>query len=238
MILGEASGKLALACLLSCASLLGAAQSSPAAPRSDARPALAVKAYPIQSEARKELARAYSRLHYGIDSWRLESPRLVVVHYTATDSDSASLSTFRPAGLGSSRPDIVAGGALNVGVHYLIARDGTVWSLLSESDMGRHAVGYNHVALGIEMTGKDEKSLTEAQLRSCAALVADIAARNPSIAYMCGHHEYVQEGRAHYRLYKELMKDYPPPAKADPGDAFMGKLRAILKDEYSVTLLE
>ena len=197
---------------------------------------IAAKSYPIQTAARKELAREYAKLHYGIDSWRLEEPRLVIVHYTATDSDSLSLSVFKPESLGSSRPDIVAGGALNVGVHYVITRDGTIRSLLPETDMGRHAVGYNHVALGIEMTGKDAKSLTREQLRSCAALVADIAARNPSIRYLCGHHEYMQASRAHLILYTELMPGYPPPAKADPGDEFMAGLRSMLNDEYSITL--
>ncbi len=199
-------------------------------------PFVETKPYPIQSEARKQLTREYSKLHYGLDTWRLDNPRLIIIHYTGTDSDTDSLSTFKPASLGSSRPDITSGGSLNVGVHYLIARDGSVWSLLPETDMGRHAIGYNHTAIGIEMTGKSESSLTEEQLQSCAALVADILTRNVTISYLCGHHEYMDPSRAHLILYTELMPGYEPTVKSDPGATFMKRLRKTLVDNYSITL--
>jgi N-acetyl-anhydromuramyl-L-alanine amidase AmpD len=197
-----------------------------------------MKTLPIQSEGRKALAREYARIHYGLDEWRLVAPRLVIVHYTGSDSDAVSLSVFKPARLEASRTDIEAGGSLNVGVHYMIAKDGTIWSLLPESDMGRHAIGYNHVALGIELTGSSADKLTPAQLEACAALVADIARRTPSITYLCGHHEYVQEGRAHTVLYRELQPGYGPTRKTDPGEAFMNALRRLLLDRYSLNFLD
>jgi len=197
---------------------------------------VAAKPYPIQSDQRKTLSRDYAKLHYGIDEWRLVDPEMIIVHFTGSDSDEASLTVFKSASLGDTRPDIVAGGALNVGIHYVVWRDGTLWSLMPETDMARHAAGFNHVALGIEMTGSSAAKLTEAQLVSCAALVADIVRRNPSVKYLCGHHEYVQKGRAHLALYRELMKDYPPPVKIDPGDAFMSQLRAVLNTRYSLSL--
>ena len=160
--------------LLYCLSLM-AAQPPPEIPVLPALAGITVKAWPIQSETRQELTREYSLLHYGINDWQLHDPQLIIIHYTGTDSDQVSLSVFKPAHLGASRPDIVAGGDLNVGVHYLITRDGTVWSLLPETAMGRHAIGYNHIALGIEMTGSAGSKLNAAQLRSCTALVADIA---------------------------------------------------------------
>ena len=194
--------------------------------------------YSVQSDARKTLTREYSRIHYGIDDWQLVDPRLIVVHYTGTDSDGESLSVFKPDELTASRTDISAGGALNVGVHYVITKDGTVWSLLSETDMGRHAIGYNYTSIGIEMTGSSGSKLTAAQLDSCAALVADIARRNPSIEYLCGHHEYVEKGRAHTVLYRELSPDFAPTVKSDPGPAFMASLRERLKTAYALELAD
>ncbi len=197
-----------------------------------------VRAFPIQTETRKELTREYAKAHYGIDDWRLADPALIVVHYTGTDSDDHSLSVFTPERLAASRGEIAAGGDVNVGVHYVIWRDGTVWSLLPEDAMGRHAIGYNHVALGIEMTGSSGERVTDAQIASCAALIADIAGRRASIRYLCGHHEYVQEGRAHRRLYRELAPDYAPTVKHDPGERVMAALRKLLKETHGVTLVD
>lgn len=197
---------------------------------------LRVREYPIQSDERKALTREYARAHYGIDDWRLTEPKMIVVHFTGTESDSESLSVFSPARLASSRRDIGSGGTVNVGIHYVIWKDGTVWSLLPETDMARHAIGFNHVALGIEMTGSSPGSLTSAQLDSCAALVADIARRNPSIRYLCGHHEYLQARRAHLFLFRDLDSGYAPTVKVDPGDGFMADLRSALSARFGVTL--
>lgn len=195
-----------------------------------------VRGYPVQTEERKVLMREYARAHYGIDDWRLTDPELIVVHYTGTDSDGYSLKVFAPDRLAASRGDIASGGDVNVGVHYVIWRDGTVWSLLPEGDMGRHAIGYNHVALGIEMTGSSGDRITDAQIESCAALVADIAGRLPSIRYLCGHHEYEQDGRAHRRLSAGTTDGYEPTEKFDPGDRVMALLRERLLSEHDVSL--
>lgn len=197
---------------------------------------LDIREFPVQTEARKELTREYARAHYGIDDWRLMDPSLIVVHYTGTDSDEYSLSVFAPDILSASRDEISAGGSVNVGVHYVIWRDGTIWSLLPETDMGRHAIGYNHVALGIEMTGSSGDRVTDAQIESCAALVADIAKRLPSIRYLCGHHEYMQEFRAHRSLYTTHLEGYAPTVKHDPGERVMALLRERLLSVYGVSL--
>lgn len=199
-------------------------------------PPLHVSEYPIQSDERKVLTREYARAHYGIDDWRLAEPKMIVVHFTGTESDAESLSVFSPARLSSSRRDIDSGGSVNVGIHYVIWKDGTIWSLLPETDMARHTIGFNYVALGIEMTGSRPESLTRAQLDSCAALVADIAHRHPSIHYLCGHHEYLQRGRAHLVLFRDLVSGYAPTVKVDPGDGFMANLRSALSSRFGISL--
>jgi N-acetylmuramoyl-L-alanine amidase len=206
------------------------------APAPSALSASPYRPFPIQSEERRELTRAYALAHYGVDDWRLADPRMIIMHYTATDSESISLSTFKPPRLGSGRSDIASGGELNVGVHYLIGKDGTIWSLLPESAMGRHAVGFNHLAIGIEMVAATAKGLTAAQLGAAARLVSDIVRRNPSIAYLFGHHEYRQASRAHFALYRELQAGYLPPEKSDPGPAFMAALRETLKNDFELSL--
>lgn len=201
-------------------------------------PGVAVVHRPIMSGRRVELTREYSLAHYGVDDWKLEGPLAVVVHFTGTDSLAGSLASFQADELPAARPDIAAGGRLNVGVHYVIARDGTVYALMPEYAMGRHIIGYNRVSLGIELVGSRPESLTAAQLESCAALVADMAGRHPSMRYLFGHHEYEEPGRAHAALRVELVPGYAPTVKVDPGTAFMVSLRDLLLSRFSLAFLD
>jgi N-acetyl-anhydromuramyl-L-alanine amidase AmpD len=161
---------------------------------------------------------------------------MIVVHYTAMSSLQDSLSTFKPLILPAGRTDIAGHGDVNVGIHYVVARDGILYRLLPETVMGRHTIGFNWCAIGIEMTAKNEGELTEAELSSTAGLVAWIASRHPSIKYLIGHHEYMKKELPHFSLYRESDPSYTPTVKIDPGDAFMRNLRAKLAGEFGLNL--
>ncbi len=95
-------------------------------------------------DARKRQMAAYSKRHYGDREWRLERPKVIVLHFTATDSYSSVWSTFESnaANLGE-KPGVCS--------HYVIEQDGTVDELVPPRIRCRHTVGLNHVAIGIEM---------------------------------------------------------------------------------------
>ena len=120
-------------------------------------------------------------------------------------------------------------GDVNVGVHFVVDANGDVYSLLPLDVIGRHAIGFNHVSIGIENVGFSDK-LTKAQEEADVALVQDILKKRPAVEYLVGHHEYVEKTRAHYRLYKELVEKYEPTVKSDPGPAFMKALRGDLSE--------
>lgn len=195
----------------------------------------AVSGSPLASESRsiwgserEALTREYFRLHAGEDEAALRNPKLIVVHCTGTDSLDGSIGAFVPPRL-AGRADIAAGGTLNVGVHYLIASDGRIIALLPEEVRGRHAIGFNHCSIGIEMVAAAPPSITEPQSRSCAALIEDLAERHPSILYLIGHHEYARQELPHFALFQEKDESYGFTEKWDPGDAFMEQLRLDLK---------
>ncbi|HLM27678.1 MAG TPA: M14 family metallopeptidase [Thermoleophilaceae bacterium] len=73
---------------------------------------------------RKRQTRAYARRHYGIDSFTLDRPRVIVQHYTATNSFSSAYNTFA-----RNRPDPELGELPGVCAHYVIDRRGasTTW---------------------------------------------------------------------------------------------------------------
>jgi len=190
--------------------------------------ALDIKPFDINSPKREQLTREYARIHYALDSYRMELPRIVVIHYTAIATAAGSLQVFKPDLLPGHRKELTGHGQVNVGVHFLVDRDGTIYSLLPLEMMGRHVIGFNHVSIGIENVGKSAKSLTEKQLQANVKLVKWLKERNDSIVYLIGHHEYMKRNLPHFSLYKELDKTYRPTIKSDPGDQFMHKLRERL----------
>lgn len=94
--------------------------------------------------ARRAQMAAYSERHYGNRQWRLRRPRVIVLHFTATDSYRSVWSTFD-----SNAPSL--GERPGVCAHYVVEQDGTVDELVPPRIRCRHTIGLNHVAIGIEM---------------------------------------------------------------------------------------
>jgi hypothetical protein len=93
---------------------------------------------------RKSQMAAYSRRHYGGREWRLTDPKVIVLHFTATDSYDSVWSTFD-----SNAPNL--GERPGVCSHYVIEQDGTIDELVPPGIRCRHTIGLNHLAIGIEM---------------------------------------------------------------------------------------
>ncbi len=107
---------------------------------------------PIPFDARRKAdMRAYARRHYGIDDHRLRDPRVIVQHYTVTDTFQPVYDTFAP-----NRPDQELGELPGVCAHYVIDRDGTIYQLVSTGIMCRHTVGLNWTSIGIEHVGRSD----------------------------------------------------------------------------------
>ncbi|MFL6006287.1 MAG: N-acetylmuramoyl-L-alanine amidase [Gaiellaceae bacterium] len=112
------------------------------------RPRIVVKPIPL-SPARLAETRAYAKRHYGVDSWRLRHPHVIVEHYTASDTFASAYATF-------------ASNASNLGelpgvcAHFVIDRDGTIYRLVPPNIICRHTVGLNYTAIGIEHVGTSD----------------------------------------------------------------------------------
>ena len=102
-------------------------------------------------ERRRAEMRAYARRHYGIDDFRLSRPRVIVQHYTASNSFRAAYDTFA-----RDVPDVELHELPGVCAHYLIDRDGTIHELVPTTIMCRHTVGLNYTAIGIEHVGTSD----------------------------------------------------------------------------------
>jgi N-acetyl-anhydromuramyl-L-alanine amidase AmpD len=192
---------------------------------------------PIFDAERLQLTLDYARHHYGEESAVLSKPQMIVVHFVTIPTLQKSLDFFRPARIDHQvRRDIAGGGEVNVSVHYLVDRDGTLYQLAAEDILCRHIIGFNHSAIGIENVAVNANDLTEAQLAANAALISRIVQRQPSIRYLLGHHEYRDRTLPHYQLYREVDPTYRFTNKVDPGPLFMTKLRALLEQHYDIRL--
>ena len=97
---------------------------------------------------RKRQMKAYARRHYGLNTHLLRAPRVIVQHYTASNSFSSALHTFDANARDPELRELPG-----VCAHFLIDRDGTIHQLVDVRFMCRHTIGLNHRAIGIEHVG-------------------------------------------------------------------------------------
>jgi N-acetylmuramoyl-L-alanine amidase len=151
-----------------------------------ARPHIVWKPIPFGAERRAEMT-AYATRHYGIHTWRLQRPRVIVEHYTANDSFAATWNTFA-----SDAPDPELHERPGTCAHFVIDRDGTIYQLVPLTVMCRHTVGLNWTAIGIEHVGTSDASILDdpRQLAASLSLTLWLAQRfHISLPNVIGHNE-------------------------------------------------
>ena len=177
--------------------LLVAAQASNGAQTSASRPRIMSKPIPYGHKRKAEMA-AYALRHYGINTWRLTNPHVIVEHYTAS-------STFSSAywGFFSNSPDRELGELPGDCAHFIIDTDGTIYQLVPLSVMCRHTVGLNYTAIGIEHVGTSDQQILDnpAQMRSSLALTVWLMSRfHVRLGNVIGHNESLTSP-FHHELY-------------------------------------
>lgn len=163
---------------------------------------------------RPKLEHRYIRRHYRdrVFNWQrradgayLIRPAMVVLHHTGGLSLRSALYTLTSLRLGS-RAGLTRPTSLSVGVPYLVARSGRVYRLFTDDDrFGRHTIGLNHSAIGVENVGTKRSGFTAAQIESNVRLVQYLAMRYP-LRYLIGHREVYQMARTPY--YLEAVPKY------------------------------
>ena len=95
---------------------------------------------------------------------------------------------------------------------------------------------FNYTSIGIENVALDSSRLTDEQIQANAQLVEFLLYRHPSIEYLIGHHEYMNQTLPHFKYYKAEEKSYEPTIKIDPGFTFMNRLRNHLRRDFGISL--
>jgi N-acetylmuramoyl-L-alanine amidase len=118
-----------------------------------ARPAIVQRPIPFAAKRRAEM-RAYARRHYDIDDFHLRDPKVIVEHYTVTDTFQAAYATFA-----RDAPDVELHELPGTCAHFIVDKDGTIYQLVSLRIMCRHTVGLNWTAFGIEQVGRTAREI-------------------------------------------------------------------------------
>jgi hypothetical protein len=187
------------------------------------RPPIVQQPIPFGAARKRETA-AYARRHYGIDTYRLRNPHVIVEHLTVTSSIAATFNTFAP-----DRPDVELHELPGVCSHFVVGRDGTIVQFVPLSIMCRHTVGLNWTAFGIEHVGSRDADLLDnpAQLRASLRLTRWLRCRyGIKVRDVIGHNEslgspFHREKVA--RLRRQTHSDLATPAMR----RYRAQLRAL-----------
>jgi N-acetylmuramoyl-L-alanine amidase len=192
--------RLLLAILL-CAGMLGIstgavanATGSSLSP-SDLKPHIVQKFIPFGHKRKGQMA-AYSKRHYGLRTYHLTDPHVIVEHYTDGNSWQSAWNYFA-----ANVPDL--GELPGVCSQFIISQKGTIFQTVPLGIRCRHTVGLNYTAFGIEHVGTSDKQVLNnaAQMRSSLALTLWLMAKyNIQVRNVIGHNEN-RNSPYHHELY-------------------------------------
>jgi len=161
------------------------------------RPPIVQSPIPFAAKRKAEMAE-YARRHYGLDTYRLSDPRVIVIHYTETPDFRSTFNTFAP-----DVPDPELHELPNTCAHFVIDKDGTIHQLVPLDIMCRHTVGLNWTAIGVEHVGSSDAEVLgdHAQMRASLRLVRWLRCRfHIQTANVIGHNESLSSPYHHERV--------------------------------------
>ncbi|HEX3456014.1 MAG TPA: peptidoglycan recognition family protein [Gaiellaceae bacterium] len=226
-------GRLA-ACVVACALVAAglAAQSGTAEPaRTVPKPHIVWKPIPFGAKRKAEMA-AYAKRHYGIDSWRLVDPHVIVEHYTASESFSSTYNYFY-----GDTPDVELGELPGVCSHFVIDKDGTIYQMVALTIMCRHTVGLNYTSIGIEHVGTSDREILSnpRQLNASLRLTLWLMQQEHiQLRNVIGHSESLTSPYHHELYARWRCQTHGDWTRADM-DVYRSKLAALARS-YGVPL--
>lgn len=173
---------------------------------------------PFGPKRRQEMRR-YALEHYGIDSYRLTDPHLIVWHYTESSTFQSVFDTFA-----NDVPDVSFHELPQVCAHFVIDTNGTIHELVPLELMCRHVVGLNYTAIGIENVGFSDQQVMgdAAQFRAGLELTRWLRCREQiPVSNVIGHNESLSSP-----YYRELVPAFRGQTHLDFNRTDMNVVRA------------
>jgi beta-N-acetylhexosaminidase len=187
-----------------------------------AKPPVVWKPIPFDAHRRAEMAQ-YAVRHYGLHTWRLDHPKVIVEHYTASTSFSSAWSTFARDARDAELHELPGTCA-----HFIVDRDGTIYQLVPLNTMCRHTVGLNWTAIGIEHVGTSDGAILQSPKQIAASLTLTLWLMHRfgiSLPNVIGHNESLTS-----RYHRERYAPWRCQTHGDWTHADMQVYRARLAD--------
>jgi N-acetylmuramoyl-L-alanine amidase-like protein len=204
-----------------CACATAAAAAADTAPK----PAIAWKPIPFSARRKAETA-AYAKWHYGVRTWRLRDPKVIVEHVTASPTFGSAFATFA-----ADVPDAELHELPGTCAHFVIDTDGTIYQLVRLDVMCRHTVGLNWTAIGIEHVGTSDVDVLSnpRQMAASLALTAWLmSVYRIRLGDVIGHHESLTSRFHHERDPAWRCQTHADWKKEDM-DVYRAQLKALVK---------
>ncbi len=197
----------------------GAAALTPA----QLKPSIVQKPIPFPQKRKNQMA-AYSKRHYGVKTYVLSTPHVIVEHITASSSMQSAWNYFA-----ANVPDL--GELPGVCSHFIIDTDGTIYQLVPLNIRCRHAVGLNYTAFGIEDVGTSDQQVLDnpAMMRSSLSLTLWLMAKYQiQVRNVIGHNESIYSPY-HHELYPSWRCQTHADWNRHDMQIYRGKLRKKAK---------
>ena len=192
-----------------------------------AQPPIVQKPIPFDAARRAETA-AYASRHYGLHTWRLNHPHVIVEHYTVSTGLASAWNTFA-----SDTPDVELHELPGTCAHFVIDRDGTIYQLVPLTIICRHTVGLNWTAIGIEHVGTSDAEILQNPRQLQASLRLTLWLMNRfgiSLPNVIGHSESLTSPYHRERYAPWRCQTHGDWTHADMG-TYRGRLAALARSE-------
>jgi N-acetylmuramoyl-L-alanine amidase len=178
---------------------------------------------PFPASRKREMAE-YAERHYGIDTYRLVDPRVIVEHYTETSDFRSTYEVFAP-----DHPDSELHELPNTCAHFVVDRNGAIYQLVPLTIMCRHTVGLNYTAIGIENVGYGDGEILDdrAEMKASLDLTRWLRCKyGISVPNVIGHNESLSS-QFHHEDVPSLRTQTHEDWKRPDMDVYRARLRRL-----------
>jgi hypothetical protein len=193
-------------------------------------PLLEINDKPIVFEdLRTKLTQEYVKKHYNIPLKQIDfSPAMLILHRSKISDLADFFESLRNSiSPGTQEFEDDEDADVNKSTHYVIDRNGAIYSLMKDFQIARHSIGLDRHAIGITILGGGTDVLSDKQVVAAAMLARYLKSKYSTLAWLVSNGETAAFESS--LLWEEKLPFVRDP-DVDPGEAYMTKLRSFVAD--------
>jgi hypothetical protein len=183
----------------------------------------------VFEDLRTKLTQEYVKKHYDISLKQIDfSPAMLILHRSKIGDLADYFESLRNSILpGTQEFEDDEEADVNMSTHYVIDRNGAIYSLMKDFQIARHSIGLDRHAIGITVIGTGTDVLSDKQVVAAAMLARYLKSKYSTLAWLVSDGETAAFESS---LLWEQKLPFVRDPDADPGAAYMTKLRSFVAD--------